>query len=155
MNQRVSKATRAEIAVLKPLPLRKTSEYKELPARVSKYALFTVRKALYSAPSQLIGHRILGPWFICPRNGCGRRAALLYWGSGFACRQCLALAYESQTEQPLDRLSRRVAKYRARLVVRDGMPDQKPARMHERTYFGLLDTIANAAERGSLFLCLP
>lgn len=59
MNQRVSKATRAEIAVLRPLPSRKTSEYEELPARVSKYALFTVRKAIYSAPSQLIGHRVM------------------------------------------------------------------------------------------------
>jgi transposase InsO family protein len=59
MNQRVSKAARAEIAVLKPLPLRKTSEYEELPARVSKYAVFTVKKALYSAPSQLVGHRIM------------------------------------------------------------------------------------------------
>jgi hypothetical protein len=59
MNQRVSKAARAEIAVLKPLPLRKTSEYEELPARVSRYAVFTVKKALYSAPSQLVGHRIM------------------------------------------------------------------------------------------------
>jgi transposase InsO family protein len=59
MNQRVSKAARAEIAILNPLPLRKTSEYEELPARVSKYSVFTIRKALYSAPSQLIGHRIL------------------------------------------------------------------------------------------------
>lgn len=59
MNQRVSKAARAEIAVLRPLPLRKTSEYEELPAQVSKYALFTVKKALYSAPSQLVGHRIM------------------------------------------------------------------------------------------------
>lgn len=59
MNRRVSKATHAEIAVLKPLPLRKTSEYEELPVRVSKYSVFTVKKALYSAPSQLIGHRIM------------------------------------------------------------------------------------------------
>ena len=59
MNQRVSKVARAEIAILKPLPLRKTSEYEELPARVSKYAVFTVKKALYSAPSQLIGHRVM------------------------------------------------------------------------------------------------
>lgn len=58
MNQRVSKAANAEIAILKPLPMRKTSEYEELPARVSKYSVFTVRKALYSAPSQLIGHRV-------------------------------------------------------------------------------------------------
>jgi hypothetical protein len=58
MNQRVSKAAQAEIAILKPLPLRKTSEYEEAPARVSKYAVFSVKQAMYSAPSRLIGHRI-------------------------------------------------------------------------------------------------
>ena len=94
------------------------------------------------------------PWFVCPRKGCGRRAALLYWSSGFACRKCLGLAYESQNEQPLDRLSRRVAKYRSRLVARDGMRDQRPARMHQKTYFGLLDAIDQAAERASLYLRL-
>jgi hypothetical protein len=92
----------------------------------------------------------LRPWFICPRNGCGRRAAVLYWDSGFACRHCLGLAYDSQNEQPLDRLSRRVAKYRAKLVVRDGVPNQRPAGMHERTYFRLLGAIDRAAEQASL-----
>ena len=78
----------------------------------------------------------------------------LYWGSGFACRKCLRLAHESQNEQPLDRLSRRVAKHRARLVVCDDVPDQRPARMHQKTYFGLLDAIDQAAERASLYLRL-
>lgn len=30
-----------------------------LPARVSKYAIFTVKGVQYSAPSQLIGHRVM------------------------------------------------------------------------------------------------
>jgi hypothetical protein len=30
-----------------------------LPARVSKYAIFTVKGAQYSAPSQLIGHQLM------------------------------------------------------------------------------------------------
>ena len=47
-----------------------------------------------------------------------------------------------------------MAKYRARLVVRDGMPDQKKARTRERNYFGLLEAIDNTAERASLCLRL-
>ena len=39
--------------------MRRTAEYEEVPARVSKYAIFTVRGAQYSAPSQLIGHRLM------------------------------------------------------------------------------------------------
>lgn len=87
------------------------------------------------------------PWFICPHGTCRRRAAILYWESGFACRRCLGLAYESQNEQPLDRLCRRVSKYSAKLVTREGLPNQKPARMHDRTYFRLLHAIDGAAER--------
>ena len=41
------------------LPARRTAEYEELPARVSKYAIFTVKGVQYSAPSQLIGHRVM------------------------------------------------------------------------------------------------
>jgi hypothetical protein len=44
--------------MLAALPARRTAEYEELPARVSKYALFTVKGVQYSAPSQLIGHRL-------------------------------------------------------------------------------------------------
>jgi transposase InsO family protein len=58
-NGRVAQRLAAERLMLKPLPPRRTAEYEELPARVSKYAIFTVRGAQYSAPSQLIGHRLM------------------------------------------------------------------------------------------------
>jgi hypothetical protein len=45
--------------MLKALPVRRTAEYEELPARVSKYAIFRVKSEQYSAPSQLIGHRLM------------------------------------------------------------------------------------------------
>ena len=45
--------------VLKPLPVRRTAEFEEIPARVSKYAIFTLKGVLYSVPSQLIGHRLM------------------------------------------------------------------------------------------------
>ena len=35
----------------------------------------------------------LRAWFICPAVGCGRRVAILYGGSIFACRRCYQLAY--------------------------------------------------------------
>ena len=58
-NARTTKRLAVERPMLKPLPARRTAEYEELPARVSKYAIFTVKGAQYSAPSQLIGHRLM------------------------------------------------------------------------------------------------
>jgi transposase InsO family protein len=58
-NARVTKALAVERPMLRLLPARRTSEYEELPARVSKYAIFTVKGVQYSAPSQLIGHRVM------------------------------------------------------------------------------------------------
>ena len=58
-NARVAKRLVTERAMLKPLPLRRTAEFEEIPARVSKYAIFTLKGVLYSVPSQLIGHRLM------------------------------------------------------------------------------------------------
>lgn len=58
-NSRVSRRLATERAMLKPLPARRTAEYEEIPARVSKYGIFTVKTVKYSAPSQLIGHRLM------------------------------------------------------------------------------------------------
>jgi hypothetical protein len=58
-NARAAKRLAVERPMLKPLPPRRTAEYEELPARVSKYGIFTVRGAQYSAPSQLIGQRLM------------------------------------------------------------------------------------------------
>jgi hypothetical protein len=57
-NGRITKALVVERACLRPLPLRRTGEYEEVDARVTKFALFTVRGVAYSAPSRLIGHRL-------------------------------------------------------------------------------------------------
>ena len=58
-NTRATKRLVVERPMLKSLPARRTAEYEELPARVSKYAIFTVKGAQYSVPSQLIGHRLM------------------------------------------------------------------------------------------------
>jgi transposase InsO family protein len=58
LNARVAVRLAVERAMLRTLPARRTAEFEEVPARVSKYAIFTVRGAQYSAPSQLIGQRM-------------------------------------------------------------------------------------------------
>lgn len=58
-NTRAAKRLALERPTLRPLPARRTAEYEEMPARVSKYAIFTVKGVQYSAPSQLIGHRLM------------------------------------------------------------------------------------------------
>jgi hypothetical protein len=46
-------------------------------------------------------------WYACPY--CSRRCSKLYWTrSAIACRQCLNLHYQSQSETPRDRLLRRI-----------------------------------------------
>jgi hypothetical protein len=59
MNARCAQRLAGERPALKPLPARRTAEYEELPARVSKYGLFTVKGVQYSAPSQCIGHQLM------------------------------------------------------------------------------------------------
>lgn len=40
------------------LPARRSSDYEEIDARVTKYGTMTIRKVLYTAPSRLVGHRL-------------------------------------------------------------------------------------------------
>jgi hypothetical protein len=59
MNARVFRRLAVEQPMLKLLPVRRTAEYEELPARVSKYAIFRGKSEQYSALSQLIGRRLM------------------------------------------------------------------------------------------------
>jgi hypothetical protein len=58
LNARVEKRLAVERTMLRPLPVRRTAEFDELPTRVSKYGIFTVKGSQYSAPSRLIGYRL-------------------------------------------------------------------------------------------------
>ena len=76
-------------------------------------------------------------WWLCPVQGCGRRVAVLYGGTVFACRQCQRLAYASQRETPDARASRRANKLRERLGWNPGILNSnggKPKGMHWRTF---------------------
>ncbi|MDB5869544.1 MAG: hypothetical protein JWP96_1876 [Polaromonas sp.] len=79
-------------------------------------------------------------WWLCPAVGCGRRVAVLYGGSVFACRHCQKLAYKSQRETPNDRAYRRANNLRDRLGWVPGVihgAGVKPKGMHWRTYWRL------------------
>jgi hypothetical protein len=58
LNGRIAKAFAVERAALRALPPRRTADYEEVQARVSKFGSFNVRGVIYSAPSRLIGHRL-------------------------------------------------------------------------------------------------
>lgn len=77
-------------------------------------------------------------WFRCPALGCGRRVAILYGGSIFACRRCHNLAYDSQSETRHGRMLLKAQAIREKLggtpCVADEFP-QKPKGMHWRTYW--------------------
>ena len=58
LNGRIAKGFAVERAALSALPGRRTADYEELQARVTKFGTFSARGVLYSAPSRLIGHRL-------------------------------------------------------------------------------------------------
>jgi hypothetical protein len=71
------------------------------------------------------------------RRGCGRRVAILFGGSIFACRHCHKLAYECQRETDDDRAMRRADTIRRRLGWGAGIANPeggKPKGMHWRTF---------------------
>ena len=57
-NRRNAAAFRIEREQLQDLPERRTTDFVEEEARVTRCGTFTVRAVLYSAPSRLIGHRL-------------------------------------------------------------------------------------------------
>jgi hypothetical protein len=86
------------------------------------------------------------PWFRCPGQGCGKRVAILYGGSIFACRKCHKLYYESQNDSAGDQARRRAEAIRARLGWPAGLTNPcggKPKGMHWKTYWRLRDEYAD------------
>ena len=58
LNARCARAWEVERSRLKALPMRRTGEFEEIDARVSKFGTFSAKSALYSVPSRLAGHRL-------------------------------------------------------------------------------------------------
>lgn len=81
------------------------------------------------------------PWFLCPARGCGRRVAILYAGTIFACRHCHKLVYQSQRELKGDRAMRMADGIRRKLGWEPGILNRnggKPKRMRWKTFFRML-----------------
>jgi hypothetical protein len=79
-------------------------------------------------------------WWLCPGAGCGRRVAVLYGGSRFACRHCHQLVYKSQRQTSDERAYKRADKLRTELGWGPGVihgPGGKPKGMHWRTFWRL------------------
>jgi hypothetical protein len=58
LNARCTRAWEAERGSLKPLPTRRTADFEEIDARVSKFGVFSAKSVLYSVPSRLAGQRL-------------------------------------------------------------------------------------------------
>jgi transposase InsO family protein len=58
LNARCARGWELERASLKSLPVRRTVDFEEIDARVSKFGMFSAKSALYSVPSRLAGHRL-------------------------------------------------------------------------------------------------
>ncbi len=57
-NRRREDRTAPEMAALRPLPARRTTDFTELVARVTRTGGFLVHQVFYSAPARLIGQRL-------------------------------------------------------------------------------------------------
>ena len=91
-------------------------------------------------------------WWLCPARGCGRRVAVLYGGSVYACRHCHKLTYLTQREQAHDRAGSRADTIRKRLGWEPGILNGnggKPKGMHWTTFMRL-QAVHNAHVNHSL-----
>lgn len=82
------------------------------------------------------------PWWLCPR--CGRRVAVLWGDSFYACRHCQQINYESTRTAESSKPFERADKLRRRLGWCAGVANDqgdKPKGMHARTYLRLLNEL--------------
>ena len=75
-------------------------------------------------------------WMCCPKVGCNKRVATLYFKNGFYCRHCLRLSYSSQKLSKLQRQASEYKQLEDRLMMYDGYC-VRPKGMHRKTYLPL------------------
>ena len=89
-NARRAKAVAQELAVMRPLPPIRLSEYEEVYCTVSKYSTIRVKKVGYSVPARLIGQELKAEvsenelkiyfgreWLLTVPRACGDRGVVL------------------------------------------------------------------------------
>lgn len=131
LNARCARTWEVERASLRPLPARRTIDFEEVDARVSKFGLITVKGAHYSVPSRLVGHRLKVRL---------HSAHLEAWLGGVKVFECERLRGSVQTRHPkridwrhmMPSLRRKPGAF-ARWVLRDAMfPRSEYAQTWER-----------------------
>lgn len=105
---------------------------------------YSYRGKSYRYPIQLTktscnygGHRY---WWLCPK--CSKRVAVLYCAGRYVCRGCIGACYQSQLQQPIDRLFSRADTIRQRLGWQAGIAHgigERPKGMHYSTYDRLVN----------------
>lgn len=157
LNARCARAWEAERACLKPLPVRRTADFEEVDARVSKFGVFTAKSALYSVPSRLAGHRLKVRL---------HSAHLEAWLGGVKVFQCERLHVSTADRHPrridwrhmLPSLKRKPGAF-ARWVLRDAMFPRSEyaqawesisARLPERQACRLMVDLLDLADRASV-----
>lgn len=81
-------------------------------------------------------------WWLCPH--CGRRVAVLYGGSKYACRHCYDLTYKSTRTTPYSKHFARAIKVRKQLGWGGGVASPMGSRkkgMHATSYLRLLKNL--------------
>ncbi|MEX1074452.1 MAG: IS21 family transposase [Burkholderiales bacterium] len=157
LNARCAHAWEVERARLKPLPARRTVDFEEIDARVSKFGVFSAKSALYSVPSRLAGHRLKVRLY---------SAHLEAWLGGVKVFECERLYASARNRHPkrvdwrhmLPSLKRKPGAF-ARWVLRDAMfPRSEYAqawqrireRLPERSACRLMVDLLDLADRANV-----
>ena len=78
-------------------------------------------------------------WFLCP--SCSKRTGVLYCAGSYVCRHCIGANYQSQLQQPIDRIYTKLNALRKHLGWQVGIIHgigERPKGMHHSTYERLL-----------------
>ena len=157
LNARCARAWEIERASLRALPIRRTVDFEEIDARVSKFGLIAVKGVHYSVPSRLIGHRLKVRL---------HSAHLEAWLGGVQVFECERLRGSVATRHPkridwrhmLPSLRRKPGAF-ARWVLRDAMFPRSEyaeawqrmsARLSERDACRLMVDLLDLADRANV-----
>jgi len=157
LNARCTRAWEVERLRLKPLPARRTVDFEEIDARVTKFGVFSAKSGLYSVPSRLAGHRLKVRLY---------SAHLEAWLGGVKVFECERLYGNSAQPRPklidwrhmLPSLKRKPGAF-ARWVLRDAMfPRSEYAqtwqrlreRLEERTACRLMVDLLDLADQANV-----
>jgi len=157
LNARCARAWEIERASLRPLPVRRTTDFEEIDARVSKFGVFSAKSVLYSVPSRLAGQRLKVRLYSTRVDA---------WLGGVKVFECDRL-YANKTDKHPRRIDwrhmlpslRRKPGAFARWVLRDAMfPrseyaqtwDQISQRLPERTACRLMVDLLDLADRANV-----